>query len=293
MFEQPVSKLLARCVTITGQCLFLCPSIKQDLPMSKQRPISKRQQFYFEHGYYPSAQRKVGLVILMALINFGLGVAEIRNKEGGTVFSRNRGGAYVRKNTAPLQPNTSFQQTMKTRLSDNAQAWRGLTPSQQAAWRASATDFPYTDVFGYSRTLSGFGLYCQLNGNLLNVGAPVLTSPPVPAAITQILTFTFVIDDSSNTFILTWTPTPIPVGYTWQVWATRPLGNGQYFFKNEFRLLTTLPAGTASGADINTVYAARFGAPVTGQRIAVKMIPVLLSTGQLGQPFQFDALVVA
>jgi len=86
-------------------------------------------------------------------IKFGALVVDGRGKIGGHVASKNRGGAYLRTKVTPVNPQTSFQNAVRNRLTAFAQAWRGLAASQRAAWNSSVSDFSKTDIFGDIKTL--------------------------------------------------------------------------------------------------------------------------------------------
>ncbi|KKL73251.1 hypothetical protein LCGC14_2076760, partial [marine sediment metagenome] len=63
----------------------------------------------------------------MAIITPGPTVAAISGSIGGTVYSRNRGGAYIRNRAIPVDPNTSFQINVRAILAAQSQNWADLT----------------------------------------------------------------------------------------------------------------------------------------------------------------------
>ncbi len=69
----------------------------------------------------------------MAKIKMTAIVADIRNKLNGTVFAKNRGGAYMRTKVTPVNRQTSDQSTVRNRLGSFAQGFRGLTQDQITA----------------------------------------------------------------------------------------------------------------------------------------------------------------
>ena len=46
-------------------------------------------------------------------------------------------------------------QNVRNRLSTNSQAWRGLTEAQRQGWIDAAINFPFTDIYGNTKILSG------------------------------------------------------------------------------------------------------------------------------------------
>lgn len=223
----------------------------------------------------------------------GVGIVDIRNKINGTVFSKNRYGAYARTKVTPVNPQTDAQQAARNNLSTWSQAWRGLTESERQSWIDGAANFPFTDIFGNSKILSGQALYVKLNVNLQNVGGTALTACPAPVAIPAITGLSLVADDSANTVIVTFAPTPVAADFEMVIYATPNVTAGKTFVKNLFRLVTSVAAAGTSPADISTAYIARFGDPVEGNKIFIKAVMVSTTTGQQGIPLQASTIVVA
>jgi len=63
--------------------------------------------------------------------------------------------------------------------------------------------------------------------------------------------------------------------------------------RSAYRLITTIADGATTPVDINAAYVAKFGAPVTGNKIFVKTIPVHGVTGQAGIAMVASSVVVA
>src|SRR5574337_1436553 len=113
-------------------------------------------------------------------------VADIRNKLNGSVFSKNRYGSYVRTKVTPVNPQTAFQVGIRSVLTSQSQAWRGLTDAQRQSWIDAAVNFPVTDIFGNIKHLSGSALFVKLNTVLYNAGFATLTVAPSPVALAAI-----------------------------------------------------------------------------------------------------------
>ena len=63
----------------------------------------------------------------MAKIKLSAIVSEMRGKLNGSVFSKNRGGAYIRTKVTPVNPQSLAQGLVRATLTNLSQAWRGLT----------------------------------------------------------------------------------------------------------------------------------------------------------------------
>jgi hypothetical protein len=182
----------------------------------------------------------------------------------GLTFSRNRNGQYVRNRAIPVNPASTFQQAVRSRLSLNAQSYRDLTAAQRSGWNDLGLQIQRTDTLGQTYTLSGFQAYCMINNNRLAAGDAVLTDagallPPDPlATLTPTIT--------TSTYSVAYTVTPAPAGQRVFISASPQRSAGRTF-EGDFRLIAVTAAAAASPSSIFTAYQARFGSPVTGSRI--------------------------
>lgn len=226
----------------------------------------------------------------MAKLLFTAIVADMRNKLNGTVFSKNRYGAYARTKVTPVNPQTAAQAAVRNRLSSQSQAWRGLTQSQRNAWQAAASNFPFTDIFGNSKVLSGQALFVKLNANIVNAGGLVLTDPPAPVGIPELILTSVTPASGAGTMDLVFNG-PTPASMILIVQATPQVSPGKSFVKNLFRQVSTYVAATASPLDLHSVYVARFGSLVAGQKIFVRAYFIDVATGQVGIASEVSSLV--
>jgi hypothetical protein len=218
----------------------------------------------------------------------------MRGKVNGTVFSKNRSGAYARTKVTPVNRQTATQQLARGRFAARSGAWRGLTESQRLGWQLAAPNFPVFDIFGASKILSGAALYNQLNLNLSQAGQVAIASAPAPAAIESVVSAALVSDVSSTTVSLTCGLAAVPAGFTAIVFTTPNYGAGQYFVKNKYRFLQTIAAaGSLAPALLYTAFIALNGLPVAGQKISVSIFLVNNTTGQAGVPFTAVATITA
>jgi hypothetical protein len=218
------------------------------------------------------------VIVLVKIVFSGIGVVDARKKLGGSVFSRNRGGNYIRRRVVPINRNTTSQRGSRTRFTGLSQGWRGLTATQQTAWNNATGNFPRKDRLGNTIVLSGANLYQSLNNTLINAGIATIATPPIASTIVGPATFsaTYVAGVSTLTF----TATPVPTGQAYLVFATRGLSPGVSFVKSQFRLITTFAAAAASPQIVTTPYIAKFGAVVVGQKVFFQLIPVSTVSGQ-------------
>jgi len=228
----------------------------------------------------------------MAKILFTAVVADMRNKLNGTVFSKNRYGAFARTKVTPVNPATSYQTNARQNFGAWSQGWRGLTDAQRQSWIDGAPNFPVTDIFGNQKILTGLNLYVQLNTNLQNAGQSAITTCPSPVAIPGVQITAIDADVSDTSIDVTTDTASVPAGFTLFVYATPLITPGRNFTKGRERFVGTTTL-TTSAADIYTLWNPRFGLLVAGQKITVYMVLVSNTTGQQGVASSFTTIVVA
>lgn len=206
----------------------------------------------------------------MAKVKYGGGIQDIRGSIAGQVHSRNTFGNYIRQKVSPVQPRSARQLEIRTLFTELSRRFSNtLSDEQQEAWRQAAASAPVRDVFGDSITLTGINLYARLNSLRLLQGLTPLDDPPPVEEVPSLDSLTLTWNPDTLTLEVGFAPTPIPPGLSLFVWATEPLNPGVAFVSPKLRLLTILPAGTASPADITTQYVARYGAITLGKRVYV------------------------
>lgn len=114
-----------------------------------------------------------------ALVRFGGGVEEMRGSFGGNTFSRNKGGAYVRSRTTPINPSTNFQEERRQTLANASQDWSiALTGTQRDAWNLYGSAVPYTNALGEVHFLSGQNMYVASRSLMVLAGLAYVNDAP-------------------------------------------------------------------------------------------------------------------
>lgn len=224
---------------------------------------------------------------------FGAIVVDGRGKAGGHVFSKNRGGAYMRTKVTPSNPQTASQSTVRQTLATFAQGFRSLTSVQIAAWNAAVSDFKKTDIFGDVKNPSGLNLYVKLNANLAEAGASALTTPPLPDAVVGPTSITLTGAAGTPALAVAWTGGAIPADTAWIVSASQQLSPGVSAGKGKMRQLQVLPAADTTPTSILSAYNAKFGTLVAGRKIFVEIVAVNTLTGQKSPAISTSAIVAA
>jgi hypothetical protein len=88
--------------------------------------------------------------------------AELSGKLGGTVYARNKGGAYVRQFVKPTNPRSQAQILARQRFKNAVTAWSSLTTSQKSNWSNYAINYYRPKVLKTGVTYSGSQSFISL-----------------------------------------------------------------------------------------------------------------------------------
>lgn len=228
------------------------------------------------------------------LINWsGIGITEGRGKLQGTVMLKGRSGPSARVNVKGVNPRTNSQITRRSLLAAFAQAWRGLTATQQATWNASAASgqFAQKSVLGRSYNPTGAQLYSKLNLNIALMGGSAITEPPTKPTLPQILVTDWAIADGLATADLTFSGT-LGANDRLLVYTTPNLSPGVFRPSNSlYRFI--ISSAAVSPIEIYPEIEVITGQPVIGQKIFVKCLVGNILSGTVAQAGSASAVVTA
>lgn len=224
-------------------------------------------------------------------VKFGSIVTDARGKIGGHVASKNRAGSYFRTKVTPVNPNTSYQSTARSRLASLSTAWRALSSAQRLLWNNAVLAFQKTDIFGDIKTPTGFNLHQALNNNLLRIGVAVISAPPLPQNLPPIETGVLTVTNAGVVKV-TFTDDPVTTDSEIEAYATPALSPGKNFVKSELRRIGKAPAIAAHDIDLATLYTTKFGAVgAVGQKVFVALKQISKTSGQSGVLVIYSALI--
>lgn len=114
----------------------------------------------------------------MAVIRFPEG-QQRSGSTGGTVYSHNRFGAYIRARSVPVNPNTDRQVASRNRMRALSIAWQNLlTQVQRDAWEVYAANVTWKNALGDSVHLTGLNHYVRSNAAVLAAGLTRVDAAP-------------------------------------------------------------------------------------------------------------------
>lgn len=98
---------------------------------------------------------------------------------GGITYSRNRGGMYTRARAMPTNPNTPFQQAIRSAVAALTSRWNNtLTAAERLGWDVYAQLVPLLNRLGESHNVGGLAMYVRSNVPRVQAGLGIVDSFP-------------------------------------------------------------------------------------------------------------------
>jgi len=228
----------------------------------------------------------------MAKIKLGQIVAQASGSVGGTVFSHNRFGAYIRNRSIPVQPESTPQINRRNYLGAASANWSTLSPTNRMAWKVWAENNPITDNLGDKRVMDGHQAYTRLSTRLRAIPWVSGNTPPVLPAPAALKTCTAVISAALQTIVFTFTQAPLIPNNLLVVMGAKTPTDSINYIKNLLRRLPTSDAGQTTGwimADADDI----LGTFSIGEVVTLRIAQLHLDDGQMSTFFQTRTTVVA
>jgi hypothetical protein len=208
-------------------------------------------------------------------------------KVGLTVNYKGRNGQVRRAFVVPANPRTIYQTEVRGNLTTVGHRFKTLTTSQQDAWDTAGRRYQTRSRLGQSGPMTGYQLFAKINCTLAQFGQDQVDVPPGPPNPPAVAPQSLVITNAGGVVALKLT-CPTNPGQNTIVRAAAPVSSGVRSVPAT-RIIGTCPVPTGGSADITSLYTARFGAPVAGDRIFVECNT--MAEGWEGPKMTFTALV--
>ena len=227
----------------------------------------------------------------MALIKLGGGVADIRGSIGGTVFSRNRYGAYSRNRTIPVDPGTTKQTKIRAVFGQVRNAWFStLTAAQRLAWDVYASNVNMVNRIGETMNLTGWNMFARTNSCLVYNDLAVIADAPTDFSLaeqdgTLAITASEATQEISVAFDDTMDWCSEDDAYL-LIYASRPQNDTINYFKGPYQIAGTIDGDNAVPITSPQTMTAPF-AFVAGQKIFAQA-RILRADGRLSEPFRVN-----
>jgi len=221
----------------------------------------------------------------MAKILLGGNVSQISGSVGGTVYSRNRYGAYERSRVHPTRVTSKPASDAKTILSGVSGAWAGLAEDYKAAWRQYAVNNPIMDRVGMRQALDGHAMFVKVNARLLAAKQDALTLPVMGEMPGPISTAELTAHSVDSALSLAFGEAALTASQMLQVWGCVVDSAGKSYVDNLLRCFFYSELEAASPVDLLDAWVARFGEMSAGEFIHLRLYVLDSLTGLRSQPF--------
>ena len=228
----------------------------------------------------------------MAKFTPGPMVAAVSGSVGGTVFSRNRGGAYTRNRAVPITSTTSFALNAKERFATESEFWQTLTAAQRASWDAFALQRPITDTLGFSRHLTGHQSFVGINSRRAAFSDARLLVPPITSAPTGLTSMSITADIGSGAVSVIFAASPLGAADHLYISCAVTNSAGINYVSNLLRLIGESAAAETTPFDMESLVTARLGTLTVGQTLHALVSVYDDATGLLSLPLRARAAVI-
>jgi len=128
------------------------------------------------------------------------GGTEIVGSIGGLTFQRNHAGTIVKSRAKILKTLSLKKSVIQTDFIGIQSLWYQLNYDQKTVWNNFSLLHQKENMWGQTKTLTGFNWFCMLNYNRYSLGSPYITTPPIYEIPEVIPNYNLTLD--ANTIIL-------------------------------------------------------------------------------------------
>ncbi len=224
----------------------------------------------------------------------GAFVSGMSGSVGGVTASHGRSGAYFRARVPPVNPNTIYQQAVRTIQANLASAWvNELSEVQRDAWDVYGSQVATTNRVGDTIYLTGLNWFIAMNLPRMQCGLLRESDAPTVFALASLTLPTWEVDEAGQESSLTYTNTDawaIAVGGYLRIAMSRPQNPSVKYFKGPYRYLDFEP-GAVIPPTSPLVSAVNFPV-VEGQRVFA-MVRASTPDGRISAEVRLNTLVIA
>lgn len=230
----------------------------------------------------------------MALLVPGPLVSVLSGKVGGTVFARNRGGAYARSYAIPTRVTSSLAMTIKAAFTAASRGYANLSTAQIAAWDQYGAENPVSNRIGQLITLKGQSWYVGCNSRLISVTDTPIDVPPVLPSPVIAVASGAAVDVSDGTAEIAVAEHPDDANIRIFIYACRSVSAGKRYVDNLYTTVYYSAAG-ASGTTLSfgTELIAKLGSLQAGVTYHFKVVMMDDRTGLVSAPQWLSCVATA
>jgi len=230
----------------------------------------------------------------MALLVPGAVVSVLSGKIGGTVFARNRGGAYARSYAIPTRVTSDTAQAIKAAFTAASRGYANLTAGQIAAWDQYGAENPVSNRIGQLITLKGQSWYVGCNSRLLIYSETPISVPPILPSPVIALADNPAVDVSDGTATIDVAVHAADASVRFLVYAARSVSAGKRYVDNLYTSIYA-SAKTNNGAPLSfgAELIAKLGVLQAGVTYHFKVVILDTRTGLVSAPQWLSTVAVA
>ena len=206
----------------------------------------------------------------MAIFTPGATIGAASGSIGGTTFSHNKGGPYMRTRAIPTNPQTNAQTAQRSYIASASAGWRELVTVQHLAWVTWAQLHPAINALGNAVTLSGHQAFVQINARMLRDGQTPIAVPPIDVLPTPLTALTLTGDIGAGSVEMTWTPTPLAATERIHFYAAVSNSLGVKNVNSLLKYCGRSAVAAASPMDIQAQIEWYWGTLAVGQRLFLR-----------------------
>jgi hypothetical protein len=230
----------------------------------------------------------------MALLVPGPLVSVLSGKVGGTVFARNRGGAYARAYAIPTRVTSTEAQYIKAAFTAASRGYANLTTGAIAAWDQYGAENPVSNRIGQLITLKGQSWYVGCNARLIRSGDTPIGLPPILPSPVIALASAAACDVSDGTAEIAIAAHPDDASIKVLVYAARSVSAGKRYVDNLYTGVYISNAGdSGTTLDFGTELQAKLGTMQAGVTYHFKVVMLDVRTGLVSAPQWLSTVAVA
>lgn len=210
---------------------------------------------------------------------------------GGSTYSRNKGGMYIRSRAIPTNPGSTFQSAVRAVFAELTNAWIDeLSEAQRLVWQGYANNVQLIDKLGDPTNVTGLNMYVRSNVPRLQAGLPRVDTGPIVYDLGNFTAPQFAIDTANDEVDVTFTAADAWANEddaSMLVFASRPQNVTINYFKGPYRLAGMIDGDSTTPPTSPAAISLPF-AVEAGQRIFTR-VAVSRADGRLSYPFRDQA----
>ena len=196
----------------------------------------------------------------MSIVTFPPGDPGFNKSQGGSNFSQNRAGFYIKSRKKGIVFNTPVATDRRTNFRNVSQRWKELPLFIHGLWLNKITFRTRINTLGQQYQLSAFQLFTSFNMVRVNQGFPIADTPPSSTSYPTAFLISAIMDIDPIDISLFFFPDPVTVQMEFRIWASNIISDGYVpIFPEAFKLIATLPPGTNTNFTLWPFWKAVYG----------------------------------